>query len=125
MTVVTFAAQRALVSWQVEGVTMAEVSKEAVQRIAVEWTIEGILREVFPVQLSFTQPTNDDVQQAVDHAVHELLGGLYKQGLISDGANLYPSIPLVFPKAKAKSAAATIMDTETGKTRTVKPDDFI
>ena len=77
---------------------------QRVQRVAVGWTVEGILRDVYAVQLAYTKPTKDNVQFAVDHAVHELLYGLYRQGLLSGETNLCPSIPLVFPSAKAAEA---------------------
>jgi hypothetical protein len=81
-----------------------EVPATSAQQAAVRWTVEGILRDVYPVQLAYTKPTKDEVQFAVDHAVHELLNGLYLQGLISSQTNLYPSIPLVFASVKAAKA---------------------
>jgi hypothetical protein len=43
---------------------------QRVQRVAVGWTVEGILRDVYPLQLAYTEPTKDNVQFAVDHVVH-------------------------------------------------------
>jgi hypothetical protein len=81
------------------------LNKEAVQRMGVRWTVEDILRDVFSKQLSFTNPTNEEVQHAVDHAVHEMLHGLFMAGLLSGETNSYPSIPLVFPKERSEAEA--------------------